>query len=36
MQRDMICVYRAVDVAEADIVAAWLDDQGVTVHVKDR
>jgi len=32
----MICVYRALDVAEADIVAAWLGDQGVTVHVKNR
>jgi len=36
MQRDLTCVYRAADVAEADIVAAWLDDQGITVHVKDR
>ena len=36
MPRDMICVYRAADVAEADIVAAWLEEQGITVHVKDR
>lgn len=36
MSRDMICVYRAADVGEADIVAAWLADQGITVHVKDR
>ena len=36
MQRDLTCVYRAMDVAEADIVAAWLDDQDITVHVKDR
>jgi hypothetical protein len=32
----MICVYRAADLAEADIVAAWLEEQGITVHVKDR
>ena len=36
MPRDMICVYRAFDVAEADIVAAWLAEQGITVHVKNR
>lgn len=36
MIRDMVCVYRAADVGEADIVAAWLDDQGINVHVKDR
>jgi len=36
MQRDLICVYRAADLGEADIVAAWLDDQGITVHVKNR
>ena len=36
MQRDLTCVYRAVDVAEADIVAAWLDDQGITAHVTNR
>lgn len=36
MQRDLTCVYRAMDVTEADIVAAWLDEQGITVYVKDR
>ena len=36
MPRDMICVYRAANLEEADIVAAWLADHGVTVHVKDR
>jgi len=36
MPRDMICVYRAADLGEADIVAAWLEEQGITVHVKDR
>ena len=36
MPRDMICVYRAADVGEADIVAAWLAEKGITVHVKDR
>jgi len=25
-----------MDLAEADIVAAWLEDQGITVHVKNR
>jgi len=32
----MICVYHARDFGEADIVAAWLEEQGLTVHVKDR
>jgi hypothetical protein len=32
----MICVYHARDFGEADIVAAWLAEQGLTVHVKDR
>jgi len=36
MQRDLTCVYRAMDVAEADIVSAWLADQEVSTHVKDR
>ncbi len=36
MQRDLICVYRAADLGEADIVAAWLDNQGIIVHVKNR
>ena len=36
MSRDLTCVYRAADLGEADIVAAWLADQGVTVHVKNR
>lgn len=36
MPSDMICVYRAADLGEADIVAAWLDDQGITVYVKNR
>jgi len=36
MPSDMICVYRAADVGEADIVAAWLDDQGIATLVKDR
>jgi hypothetical protein len=29
-------VYYASDLAEADIVAAWLEDQGVQAHVKNR
>jgi len=36
MPRDMICVYRAADLGEADIVAAWLAEQGITAHVKNR
>lgn len=36
MQRGLICVYYAADMGEADIVAAWLDDQGIAVYVKDR
>ncbi len=32
----MICVYRALDVAEADIVSAWLADQGIDAHVTNR
>jgi len=36
MPPDMICVYRAADLGEADIVAAWLAEQGIVVHVKDR
>jgi hypothetical protein len=36
MPRDLICVYRAADMGEADIVAAWLDDQGIAVHIKNR
>jgi hypothetical protein len=29
-------VYRAVDVVEADIVTAWLADQGINAHVTNR
>ena len=36
MPRDMICVYRAADLGEADIVAAWLADQGINAHVTNR
>ncbi len=36
MPSDMICVYRAADIGEADIVAAWLSDQGIAAHVKDQ
>ncbi len=32
----MHCVYRALDFGEADIVAAWLEDHGIPVYVKDR
>ena len=33
---DMICVYTAANVTEADIVAAWLEQQSIKVHIKDR
>ena len=32
----MITVFRASSVPEADIVAAWLDDQGIAAFVKNR
>ena len=36
MPRDMQTVYRAADIAEADIIVAWLERYGITAHVKDR
>jgi len=36
LRSDMICVCRAFDVAEADIVSAWLADQGINAHVTNR
>ena len=36
MASDIECVYRAADIGEADIVATWLADQGIEVHVKNR
>ena len=33
---DMVTVYRAADIAEADIVAAFLESHGIVAHVKDR
>ena len=32
----MNCIYRAISVEEADIVVAWLAEQGVNAFVKDR
>jgi len=32
----MICVYRAADLGEADIVAAWLADHGINAQVTNR
>lgn len=32
----MVTIFRASTVAEADIVAAWLDGQGILAFVKDR
>lgn len=36
MPRDLTCVYRALDLAEADIVSAWLAGQGINAHVTNR
>ncbi len=36
MPTDMRTVYRANNVEEADIIVAWLDEQGVSAMVKDR
>jgi len=33
---DHVCVYRAADIGEADILVAWLEEQGVAAYVKDR
>ncbi len=35
MPSDPTCVHRAADLGEADIVAAWLAEQGITPLVKD-
>lgn len=36
MSRDLVCVHRARDIGEADIIVAWLDEQGIASMVKDR
>lgn len=36
MSRDMITVYRAASVDEANVVAVWLNGQGITAFVKDQ
>ena len=36
MSRNSTCVHRAGSVGEADIVAAWLEDRGIEVEIKDR
>lgn len=36
MSRDLICVHRARDVGEGDILVAWLAEQGIAAMVKDR
>ena len=36
MPRDMTTVYRAADIAEADLVVAFLERNGIIAHVKDR
>ena len=33
---DLICVYRARNVEEADVLVAWLDEHGIESLVKDR
>ena len=35
MPSDLECVYRAANIGEADIVANWLTDHGIEVHIKD-
>lgn len=34
MPKDFICVYRALDIGEADIIVAWLADQGIDAQIK--
>ena len=34
MPSDLICVYRALDIGEADIVVAWLVEHGIEAQVK--
>jgi hypothetical protein len=36
MSGEMVCVYRATTVGEADIVAAWLGEHGIPAFVKNR
>jgi hypothetical protein len=36
MTQDLPYVYRAASIGEADIVAAWLEEQGIAAFVKDR
>ena len=36
MSEDLITVHNAGTLEEADIVVAWLDDQGINAMVKDR
>jgi hypothetical protein len=35
MARDMICVYHAADVEQAEVIAVWLRERGIEAHVKD-
>jgi len=36
MSGEMVCVHHAATVSEADIVTAWLEEQGVPAFVKNR
>lgn len=36
MSQDLICVHRARDIGEADIIVAWLEERGIAAMVKDR
>lgn len=36
MYSDEYCVYRAAGIGEADVVVAWLSEQGIAAEVKDR
>ncbi len=36
MPGEMVCVHRASSIGEADIVTAWLEEQGIPAFVKNR
>ncbi len=36
MSQDLPCIYQAMTIEDADIVVAWLDNQGIEAFVKDR
>lgn len=36
MSQDLVCVHRARDVGEGDIVVSWLEEPGIAAMVKNR